>query len=75
MMIGQGGYGNIYRIKNRVDGKEYAMKQIFVGNERNKQQAEAEIKTLSSFAHQNILRYVESFMNEGALCIVTELCD
>ena len=32
------------------------------------------MKLLSSFDHKNILKYKESFIYEGALCVVTQLC-
>lgn len=37
--------------------------------------AEREARLLSDFRHENIIAYIDSFQERGALCIVTEFCD
>jgi serine/threonine protein kinase len=37
--------------------------------------AVSEAKLLSEFNHDNVLQYVDSFMAQGALCLVTEYCE
>ena len=70
--IGQGKQGQVWAIKNKQDGELYALKQIFIKDKRSREQAESEIKLLSSFSHKNILKYKESFVYENCLCIVTQ---
>ncbi|OWF48760.1 Serine/threonine-protein kinase Nek4 [Mizuhopecten yessoensis] len=43
--------------------------------EEERELALKEARLLSDFNHENILRYIESFEQDGALCIVTEFCD
>jgi len=47
--IGEGGYGEIYKIKNNVDNKIYALKKTIISNNRSTQHLE-----LTNFSHDNI---------------------
>ena len=74
-MIGTGSQGNVYRVKNNKDGKYYALKQLYIKNDRDRQLAENEARLLSSFDHKNILKCKESFLYENSLCIISEMCE
>ena len=70
-MLGSGSQSHAWKISNIHDGQQYAMKHIFLSDEYSRKQAEAEVKLLSSFNHKNILKYKESFMHDGGLCVIT----
>ena len=76
--LGEGAFGKVYLVTDKNDtSKEYAMKVIDLTRsppeERNLALSEARL--LSDLNHENILHYVTSFEENGALCIVTEYCD
>lgn len=43
--------------------------------QEEREAAEREARLLSDFKHENIIAYIDSFQEKGALCIVTEFCD
>ncbi|XP_043476228.1 eukaryotic translation initiation factor 2-alpha kinase 1-like isoform X1 [Leptopilina heterotoma] len=57
--ISSGGFGNVFRALNRLDGIEYAIKKIVVKSHRVKSvmQYLAEVKTLARMNHTNIVPY------------------
>ncbi|XP_051171058.1 eukaryotic translation initiation factor 2-alpha kinase 1-like isoform X3 [Leptopilina boulardi] len=57
--ISSGGFGNVFRALNRLDGIEYAIKKIVVKSHRVKSvmQYLAEVKTLARLNHTNIVPY------------------
>lgn len=64
-LIGKGGFGYVFRAKNLVDDREYAIKRIVIRGKKvnladNKDQQQAlliEARSLSKLSHQNIVRY------------------
>jgi translation initiation factor 2-alpha kinase 3 len=66
-VIGKGAYGEVYRVRNHVDGQLYAVKKIPLSARRLKQLQEGgmpeldnilkEIRTLARLEHQNVVRY------------------
>mmetsp|Transcript_9997 Transcript_9997/g.11360 ORF Transcript_9997/g.11360 Transcript_9997/m.11360 type:complete len:331 (-) Transcript_9997:490-1482(-) len=75
-VIGRGAFGKVYKgsslsnSKNKVAIKVFKNKQLF---EDDIKAIEAEIKVLSQLDHPNIVKYYESFADEGGMYIVTEL--
>ena len=75
--LGEGGYGNVYKVLNKEDNKYYALKEISQYDE----DAINEIKILSNINHDNIIKYYESFtytdktFNKEKLCIIMEYCE
>lgn len=57
--ISSGGFGNVFRALNRLDGIEYAIKKIVVKSHRVKSvmQYLSEVKTLARLNHTNIVPY------------------
>ncbi|XP_053979974.1 eukaryotic translation initiation factor 2-alpha kinase 1-like [Hylaeus volcanicus] len=57
--IASGGFGNVYKALNRLDGIEYAVKKIVVRSGRVKSimQHLEEVKTLARLNHTNIISY------------------
>jgi eukaryotic translation initiation factor 2-alpha kinase 3 len=69
-MLGKGGYGVVYRVRNRLDNQEYAVKKIFLSSERLQASREndqidavlAELRTLAQLNHPNIVRYYHGWV-------------
>lgn len=68
--IGRGGFSSVYRVANRFDDNEYALKKIKIAI-KNGENIEDELfrvmkeaKTLSKLNHPNIVRYYGSWISE-----------
>ncbi len=68
--LGAGGFGRIFRCKNVLDGREYAIKKISVkgadssdpGFQRRLQRVLREVKILAVLDHPNIVRYYTAWL-------------
>lgn len=66
-MLGKGGYGSVFRVSHRLDGRSYAVKKIHLGPSilsRVQDNGEAELdailselRTMAKLEHPNIVRY------------------
>lgn len=57
-MIGEGGFGKVYRVKNKLDSNIYAVKKILINYEdANDRKLLKEVALLSKLNHPNIVRY------------------
>ncbi|KAK9964891.1 hypothetical protein ABG768_006021 [Culter alburnus] len=52
-VLGEGGYGCVYKVKHKYDGRIYAVKKVDLTEE-----ADSEVKALARLDHQNIVRYI-----------------
>lgn len=62
--IGKGGFGEVMKVKNNLDGQVYAIKKIKL-NPKNKQSTKKlmrEVKLLSRLNHENVVRYYTSWI-------------
>ena len=79
MLIGEGAYSQVFRVKRISDGADYAMKKVKMMklSEREKQNALNEVRILASIQHPNIIGYKEAFFEEAtsSLCIIMEYAD
>ena len=76
--LGEGAFGKVFLCSDKTDpDKQYAMKVIDLSKspQEEREAAEREARLLSDFKHENIIAYIDSFQEKGALCIVTEFCD
>ncbi|KAF2094912.1 kinase-like protein, partial [Rhizodiscina lignyota] len=55
--IGKGGYGEVFRVENRLDGIQYAVKKIALDALLN------ELRTLARLDHPNIVRYFGGWLD------------
>lgn len=68
--VGNGGYGTVFKVKNKLDERIYAIKKIKLETEDFKNEDEETIKvlkecrTLSLLDHPNILRYYGSWLSK-----------
>lgn len=54
--LGDGGYGFVYKVKHKLDGKIYALKKVILTRK-----ADSEVKALAQLEHPNIVRYITSW--------------
>ncbi|XP_071170069.1 serine/threonine-protein kinase Nek5-like [Mytilus edulis] len=76
--LGEGAFGKVFLCCDKTDKtRKYAMKVIDLSKspQEEREAAEREARLLSDFKHDNIIAYIDSFQEKGALCIVTEFCD
>ncbi|KQJ83323.1 eIF-2-alpha kinase GCN2 isoform X2 [Brachypodium distachyon] len=62
--LGQGGFGRVALCKNKLDGRQYAVKKIRL-NDRSPQVNEKilrEVATLSRLQHQHVVRYYQAWV-------------
>ena len=72
--IGEGGYGKIYKVKNKESGDIRAMKQIMKSKIPNIEKFQNEIKILSMVDHPNIVRLFEVIEDDKYFNLFQELC-
>lgn len=68
-MIGQGGFGHVFKVQNKLDGCFYAVKQILLksANKHTNKKLTREVKLLSKLNHQNIVRYFSTWTEQMQL--------
>lgn len=62
--LGHGGFGEVYKVYNRIDAKKYAVKMVpFLNiNDPNNMRAFNEVRCLSELVHENVARYYTSWL-------------
>ena len=76
-LIGRGGYGAVYKVKNINTNELFAMK-IYLITESNKEDfisIENETKILSQLNHPNIIKLYNYFKVDNSFCLIMELCE
>ncbi|XP_064526274.1 serine/threonine-protein kinase PAK 3-like isoform X2 [Pseudopipra pipra] len=72
-IIGQGTFGTVFRGVDIATGGQVAIKKIFVLDRKNKRELVlTEVSLLSSVRHPNIIRYIDSYLFNEELWLVTE---
>ncbi len=62
-VIGHGGFGEVLKVKNKLDSRFYAIKRIRVNpNSKHNKQITREIKLLSRLNHENVVRYYSTWI-------------
>ncbi len=72
--LGSGGYGSVYKVKDKNNNCFYAIKTIDI-KKNNKQDIEREINILKTFNSEYIVKYFDSFSDQNYCYIVMEYCD
>ncbi|RKP34884.1 kinase-like domain-containing protein, partial [Dimargaris cristalligena] len=61
--LGKGGFGTVYKVKNRLDNREYAVKKIYLlGDDTPLDKILRESTSLARLEHPNIVRYYSSWV-------------
>ncbi|XP_051523695.1 eukaryotic translation initiation factor 2-alpha kinase 1-like isoform X2 [Myxocyprinus asiaticus] len=62
--LGKGSYGKVFKVTNKLDGQEYAVKKILIKKVTRDDCMKVlrEVKVLSSLQHQNIVGYHTAWM-------------
>jgi serine/threonine protein kinase len=62
-ILGKGGYGCVYKVLNRIDDTQYAIKKIIFSNDNDLNDLSFnEVKIISKLCHPNVVRYHTSWM-------------
>ncbi|XP_071876601.1 eukaryotic translation initiation factor 2 alpha kinase Gcn2 isoform X2 [Bombus fervidus] len=67
--LGRGAFGDVLKVKNKLDGGIYAIKRIEL-NPKNKQlhkKITREVKLLSRMNHENVVRYYNSWIESAII--------
>ncbi|KAI5790224.1 kinase-like domain-containing protein [Geopyxis carbonaria] len=62
--LGKGGYGSVVKARNRLDGREYAIKQITQRSGAKLTGILSEVMLLSRLNHQYVVRYFTAWLEE-----------
>ncbi len=73
----RGSFGKTFIVTDKNDFKQYVLKEIDLNraNESERIKAEEEVKILGSLNHPNIIKYYNSFWENGSLYMLTEYCE
>ncbi|GAB1201253.1 hypothetical protein APSETT444_010642 [Aspergillus pseudonomiae] len=74
-VLGRGSFGEVYHVKNHIDGQPYAVKKIPIsqrrleqlqdGNENQLENIMKEIRTLARLEHTNVVRYYGAWVEQA----------
>ncbi|NWS44691.1 E2AK1 kinase, partial [Probosciger aterrimus] len=64
--LGRGGYGKVYKVRNKLDGQLYAIKKISIkkATRRDCMKVLREVKVLAGLQHPNIVGYHTAWMEQ-----------
>ena len=67
--LGRGNFGVVYKVKRKVDAKEYVLKKIILQGMSLEEQRDAcaEAQILAKLRNPYVVRYRESFLHDSAL--------
>uniref|UniRef100_A0A0N5AKU3 non-specific serine/threonine protein kinase n=1 Tax=Syphacia muris TaxID=451379 RepID=A0A0N5AKU3_9BILA len=76
--IGEGSFGEVFRVKSKIDGKHYAVKRT-IEPFRNPSDRDLKLREVQKHEliprHPNLVEFVSAWEENGRLFIQTELCD
>ena len=75
--LGKGSNGLVFKVRSKLNNKDYVLKKIMLKSLTQLQQKEAfrEAKILKKVRHPHIIRYYLSFRDEGNLYILMEYAE
>ncbi|KAK9997208.1 hypothetical protein SO802_021894 [Lithocarpus litseifolius] len=63
--LGHGGFGHVVLCKNKLDGRQYAVKKILLKDKSLPDRILREVATLSRLQHQHVVRYYQAWFETG----------
>ena len=74
--VGQGAFGEAWKVESRLKNKTYIMKEISIRSwsDRDMEMGRNEISILKSCEHPSVVKYKDDFYERGKLLIVMEFC-
>ena len=72
--MGEGSFGEVWKVRHKILGKEFAMKIIEKSPYSNTKQIENEIEILKQLDHPNILKILEFHLTKDKFYIITDYC-
>ena len=73
-LIGEGGYGEVWQVRHKVLGKDFAMKIIEKSPYCKTEEIKNEIEILKQLDHPNILKILDFHMTNNKFYIITDYC-
>ena len=76
--VGRGNAGTVTLVLNNEDGMQYALKTInlrYIDNEKDRKNAESESQFLRVLKGPTLIRFYESFVQNGVISIVMEFAE
>jgi len=65
-ILGSGGFGRVFQVRNRVDGQLYAMKCVKLSGKMGAvDKVLREVQVLSSITHEHVVRYFSAWIEKG----------
>jgi translation initiation factor 2-alpha kinase 4 len=62
--LGKGGFGEVVKVRKKIDGQTYAIKKIKTKASRTVSEILKEVSTLSALSHPAIVRYYDAWIEE-----------
>ena len=63
--LGRGGFGEVFRVRNKVDGQPYAVKKVKARSKAALDPVLSEVSVLSRLNHPHIVRYFAAWIEDG----------
>ena len=73
-LMGEGSFGEVWQVRHKTLGKDFAMKIIEKSPNCNVKEIENEIEILKQLDHPNILKILEFHMSTDKFYIITDYC-
>jgi len=72
-LLGEGGFGKVYRVECRKSGGSFAAKQLVTTRKKQRDSALAEVNLIKDLANPYIIRFIAAFDMDKGIVLVTEL--
>lgn len=63
--LGRGGFGEVFKARNKVDGQGYAIKKVKARSKSALDPVLSEVTVLSRLNHPNVVRYFAAWIDDG----------
>ena len=74
-LVGEGGYGKVFRVKLKDGDDVFASKHIKTVKKKDKKVAKAEIELLKTLSSPFLIRFIEAFESDKNIIMITEYLD